>query len=188
MDKKLFSFDAETNGLFGKAFAISAVGYSYSKEWQEEETFIGRCPIEGKVDDYVSANVLPSMINVKENYKSYKELLKAFIDFYLKYRSQNANIIVHMGVPVEAKLLIDAYEYGFIKDISQMPYPLIDISAYPSIGVSVDSYNKSTGVNIPKYYGGEHNPLYDSVAAAVAFAKYIYGLDLYSNSNSYEWR
>ena len=42
VEKNVFSFDAETNGLWGKAFAIGAVLY---KNGNETEKFYSRCPI-----------------------------------------------------------------------------------------------------------------------------------------------
>lgn len=53
---KIFSWDCETNGLWGRAFAIGAVVY---EDGVEVKTFYARCPIEGKVDTWVEENVLP---------------------------------------------------------------------------------------------------------------------------------
>ena len=168
--KKIFSFDAETNGLWGKAFSIAAVVKSDDnsvKEW------IGRCPIEGEVNPFVADNVLPEMEGIKVDYDSYDDLLKAFMDFYMKNK-ENADVIVHMGVPVEAKLFIDAHEKGFIGDWDG-PFPLIDISAFPEIGTSVDSFNEKNGIVIPDLTGKTHNPLYDSYAALFAYEKVMNG-------------
>ena len=52
------------------------------------------------------------------------------------------------------------------------PFPLIDISAYKEIGISVDTYNKKNGLEIP-FKGSAHNPLYDSWAALVAYEHYM---------------
>ena len=165
--KKIFSLDAETNGLWGQAFAIAAVVKSDAGSIQ----FIGTCPIEGQVDPWVKENVLPN-IEVEEynKYPSYKMLLKAFIDFYKKYK-EDSDIIVHVGMPVEAKLFIDAHAMGILGDW-EAPFPLIDISAYPEIGISVDTYNKQNGIVNP-HQGSPHNPLYDSWAALVAYEHYI---------------
>jgi len=158
--KKIISIDAETNGLYGKAFSISAV--------LEENGIITsvtfRCPIEGVTNEFVRDNVLPVMEDIPMTHGSYKWMLNDFIDFYMENKN-DAEIIVHMGVPVEAKLFIDAREFGFIGDFDA-PYPLIDISAFPEIGTSVDTYNKNNNIVV---VGNCHNPLYDCIAALEAY-------------------
>lgn len=162
--RKILSLDAETNWLWWQAFAIAAV--VELPDWSKIE-FVGRCPIWEKINPWVAENVLPKMEWIVENYSSYEELLKAFSEFYLVYKDQ-ADIIVHVGVPVEAKLFIDAHTKWFIWDWDG-PFPLIDISALPEIGISVDSYNKEHGIEVPSFEWGTHNPLYDSYAALEAY-------------------
>lgn len=169
MAKKILSLDAETNGLWGGAFAIGAVIY---KDGKEIRTFYGRCPIEGEVNSWVEGNVLPQMVDMPETAKNYVELLKQFADFYLAEK-ENADIIVHMGVPVEAKVFLDMHTLGIIGDWDA-PYPLIDIAGnLLQAGfdpTSVDQYNKDHGITVPTPEpGGTHNPLYDSRAAALCY-------------------
>ena len=165
--KKIFSFDAETNGLWGQAFSIAAV---LQNEDGKTIEFLGRCPIQENINPWVAENVLPQMEDVPENYSSYKELLKAFTAFYMDNKD-GADIIVHMGLPVEAKLFIDAHNMGIIGDWDA-PYPLIDICAFPEVGTSVDSYNRDNGIEVP-FMGSTHNPLYDSYAALAAYKNII---------------
>lgn len=169
-NKKIFSFDAETNGLWGKAFSIGAIVVGEDK--QQTHTFVARCPILGEVNSYVSANVLPQMESIEITHMRYEEMLLSFIDFYREHK-KDSDIIVHMGMPVEARLFRDAHYYGFIGDYDA-PYPLIDISAYPEINTSVDTYCKDNNIVIPECQGGTHNPLYDSWAALLAY-KHIKG-------------
>ncbi len=161
--RKIISFDAETNGLWGQAFSIAAV-------LQEEDgsiiEFLGRCPIQEPVNEWVAENVLPNMEDISENYDSYESLLTAFMQFY-KDNKKDADVIVHMGLPVEARLFLDAHNMGIIGDWDA-PYPLIDIAAFPEIGTSVDAYNKFECLTVP-FNGSTHNPLYDSYAALVAY-------------------
>lgn len=164
--EKVFSFDAETNGLWGQAFAIAAVLQGSDGSNIE---FLGRCPIEGEINPWVKENVLPQMEGIPTNYSSYKKLLEAFMKFYMDNK-EGATVIVHMGLPVESRLFIDAHNMGIIGDWDA-PYPLVDISAFPHVGTSVDTYNKDHGLEgqIPSLTGGTHNPLYDSYAALVAY-------------------
>ena len=165
--KNILSFDAETNGLWGQAFSIGAI--LYSPEGKEINRFVGRCPIEEEVNPWVNENVLPQMEAIKENYSSYEELLKGFMD-WRKENKENAIELVHMGVPVESRLFTDAHNMGIIGDWDG-PYPLIDAATIPEIGDSVDGYNERNGIALDpaNFEGGTHNPLYDSAAAAAAY-------------------
>ena len=170
MRRKVLSIDAETNGLWGQAFAIAA---TLHERWEGTETkyFIGRCPIKGEVNSWVEENVLPQIQGLKVTYNSYEELLKDFIAFYMENK-ENADIVVHMGLPVESKLFLDAHAMGFLGDWDA-PYPLIDICTFPEIHTSVDGYCEKHGIIIEKTIGGTHNPLYDCRAAAEAYMHYL---------------
>lgn len=163
---KIFSFDAETNGLWGKAFSIAAIVYDNGVEVSR---FIGRCPIEGEINSWVAENVLPKMEDISVSHDSYDELLKSFAEFYLANKA-DASIIVHMGVPVESSLLKDAHSRGYIGDWDG-PYPLIDVAGnLQQAGenpTSVDGYVSKFGLKVTE--GNTHNPLYDSEVAAVVF-------------------
>ena len=166
---RYFSFDAETNGLWGRAFSIAAV--FYNDVTGETSEFIARCPILEPVDQWVSENVLPEMENIPVTHGSYESMLKAFVDFY-NANKQGACILVHMGLPVEARLFLDAHNMGILGDWDA-PYPLVDIAAIPEINTSVDSYNAEHGIEVPSFDGGTHNPLYDSWAALKAYAHWL---------------
>lgn len=168
MNKNILSIDAETNGLWGKAFAIAAT--LHNQEGEEIKTFIGRCPIKEELNTWVEENVIPQIQAIEITHNSYEELLKDFVDFYMENK-ENAEIIVHMGLPVESKLFIDAHNLGFLGDWDA-PYPLIDISAIKEINTSVDSYNSTHGIVIDDCCGGAHNPLYDCRAATMAYLNY----------------
>lgn len=169
MKEKIFSWDCETNGLWGKAFAIGAVLY---EKGQESLKFYARCPIEGQIDPWVKANVIPQMQGMVETHNSYEEMLKAFAKFFLENKA-NADVIFHMGVPVEARVIIDMHDMGFIGDWDGA-YPWLDIAGcLKEKGfdcTSVDAYNETHGISVPKPEpGGTHNPLYDSRAAALCY-------------------
>lgn len=167
-DRRVFSFDAETNGLWGQAFAIAAVVYEGGKE---VASFIGRCQIEELVNPWVWENVLPQMKGIKVNCASYNELLEKFAEFYLREKV-NADIIVHMGTPVESRVLTHMHAKGFIGDWDG-PYPMIDLAGnLQQAGcdpTSVDAYNAAHDLVVPECEGGTHNPLYDSRAAALCY-------------------
>ena len=167
--KKIFSLDAETDGLWGKAFAIAAV--VTDETGQEIDQFIGRCPIQGEVNPWVEDNVLPQMEDIPVTHDSYEDLLQAFIEFWLSHKD-GAAALVHMGQIVEAKLFLDAHDLELLGDWDA-PYLWYDLCVLPEIGESVDSYIERHEIPLPKLEGGTHNPLYDSYAALRAYEHII---------------
>jgi len=167
--KKIFSFDVETNGLWGEGFAIGAL--VYDENGIEIKRFVGRCPIKGDVDKFVAEKILPEMGDIKESHDSYDALLASFAKFYLANKN-DADIVVHMGVPVESKVLIDMHSLGLIGDWDG-PYPLIDVAGnLQQAGedpTSVDGYAEKHGLSVGEFKGGTHNPLYDSAVAAMVY-------------------
>lgn len=174
---KVFSFDAESNGLWGTAFAIGAI--VYDEGGIEIARFVGRLPDTAVTDKWARENVLPNTADIPVTH-SYEALLASFAEFYMKHKV-NADIIAHMGVPVEAKLLWDMHSKGFIGNWDG-PYPFLDVAtALKAKGedpTSVDKYNERHGLMAgrPEAEGlATHHPLYDSVAAAVAYMNLIGG-------------
>lgn len=169
---KIFSFDAETNGLQGNAFAIAAV---VKEEDGTIKEFLARCPVSEKLDAWVEENVMPQLNNLKETHKDLKRMLKSFAEFYLENK-EDAVFIGHMVVPVESRLLIQMHQLGLIGDWD-MPYNLYDLAGMLLMAGeptdSVDSYNQKNGLEIPTFSGGTHNPLYDSYAALTAFERLL---------------
>ena len=168
---RVFSFDAETNGLWGQAFAISAAVYEDGELVASFTSYLGE---EGVTDEWVRENVLPSMSDLEVTHDSYDAMLASFAGFYLAHKG-DADIIAHMGVPVEAKVLLDMHAKELIGDWDG-PYPFLDVaSALKAKGydpTSVDSYNETYGLmgGRPEAEGlAAHHPLYDSIAAAVAY-------------------
>lgn len=166
-NNKVFSVDAETNGLYGQAFAIAAVVYENGAKIAE---FLARCPITGAIDQFVKENVIPQMEEVRITHRDYVSMLHDFICFYKKHK-QDADIIGHMVCPVEARLFIDAQAFGLMGTF-EGPFPFIDISAYDDINTSVDAYNKEhdVSVSVSSCAKGTHNPMYDADAAVAAYS------------------
>lgn len=164
--KKLFSYDAETNGLWGQSFSIGAI--VTDENGIELSRFVGRCPIEGSVNTWVADNVLPQMAGIPENYPSYRAMLEGFVAFWMAHKEEVSETVTHMGMIVESKIWRDAHDMGIIGDWDA-PYITVDVCSFSQVGDSVDTYAKEHGIQIdPKNFaGGTHNPLYD---AAVALA------------------
>jgi hypothetical protein len=168
---KIFSFDAETNGLWGQAFAVSAAVYEDGKLVADFTAYLGA---EGVTDGWVRDNVLPKLEGLEQTHSSYDEMLADFARFYMEHK-KDTDIIAHMGVPVEAKLLLDMHSKGFIGDWDG-PFPFLDVaSVLKARGydpTSVDKYNEQHGLLAGRSEAeglATHHPLYDSIAAAVAY-------------------
>lgn len=166
-NQNVMSIDAESNGLWGKAFAIAAVVYDVNGN--EIERFTSRCPIEETVNSWVFENVLPKMEDIKETSNSYEDMLREFFEFLKRHK--DAKTLCHMGHVVESRLLLDAHSLGIIGDWDA-PYEWYDVCVL--FGDSVDTYNSENGVGVGKdLVGGTHNPLYDCIAAYAAFRHII---------------
>ena len=167
--KKIFSFDAETNGLWGQAFSVGALVYDESGA--EVARFVGRCPIVGEVDSWVEENVLPKIADIAVSHADYDALLASFADFY-KANKEGADVVVHMGFIVEVKVLRDLHERKLIGDWDA-PYPLFDVSgnlqAAGADPTSVDKFAEVNNLPVGEFVGGTHNPLYDSAVAAAVY-------------------
>lgn len=169
MTQKILSWDCETNGLWGKAFAIGAVIY---ENGIEVTSFYARCPISGQIDTWVQDNVLPQITQMKITHNSYESMLESFAKFYLAHKDSSA-VIFHVGLPVEARVILDMHDLGLIGDWDGA-FPWRDISGnLEQAGfdpTSVDAYNRTHGIEVPlSATGGPHNPLYDSRAAALCY-------------------
>ncbi|MDR1980365.1 MAG: hypothetical protein LBQ39_01935 [Tannerellaceae bacterium] len=166
--KCLMSIDAETDGLWGKPFAIAAI--VYDTRGVEVEKIALRMPDESVSNSWVRKNVLPTLSGMCVNCESYENLISNFAAFYLSNKS-NCEVICHMEYIVEAFLFREMHRMGFIGDWDA-PYPLFDISGnLQSAGedpTSVDGYAKKHGLEISDY-GSTHNPLYDCEVAAKCY-------------------
>lgn len=166
MKNKIFSFDAETDGLWGNPFAVAAIVY---ENGAEVGSICLRLPDSVVANQWVKDNVLPTLQNIPVTHDNYEEMLRDFAAFYMQQKE--ADVICHMGYIVEAHLLREMHRLEFIGDWDA-PYPLLDVSGnLQSAGedpTSVDSYAKKQGLQISDY-GTTHNPLYDCEVAAKVY-------------------
>lgn len=187
MKKFTMSIDAESNGLWGNAFAVAGIIYD-SQTGEEVDKICLRLPSDAVTDSWVKENVLPTLNfpvthtgNVlfdtqigkeKRLEKTYKEMLSDFSNWYKKYKD-DSDVLWHMGHIVESHLFREMHKFGFIGDWDA-PYVPIEVSVYLEMAGesadSVDSYAKKHNLDITDY-GTTHNPLYD---CEVAFKCYFH--------------
>jgi hypothetical protein len=165
---KIFSFDGETNGLYGQAFIIAAV--VGADDGSEIANFLGRCPIKGPVNPWVEENVLPAVADIPVTCASYADLLESFYPFYMTHK-KDADVIAAIPYPVETTILRDMITAVPSRDFDG-PYPLIDIaSVLKAKGhnpLSEEDYIRANGLIVP-FNGRAHHPLYDSWAGLIAY-------------------
>jgi len=154
----VFSFDVETDGLWGSVFAIGAVVLNSRGEKQCE--FGGKLKNFAPKNEWVQKNVMPRLNGF--DFEDYNQLLLNFSKFYLKWHKEGVIFVVHMGYICESLLLREMKEKGYIGEWDA-PYPLYDVSGYlDAIGedpTSVDKYAKKLGISCE---GETHNPVYDA--------------------------
>jgi hypothetical protein len=126
-DTIILSFDIESNGLHGKAFAVGSVLMNMSGKVIDE--FEARCPIRGEVDPWVRKNVLPALIDMPTKYPSGKALREAFWGWYKPAKAQADYVVVNNGYPVETRFLAACQDEDIENRYWDHPFPMLDLSS-----------------------------------------------------------
>jgi DNA polymerase III epsilon subunit-like protein len=180
------SLDCETNGLWGKPYAVAMVVYRNGKP---TESICLSCPIEGELDGWLVQN--PHLVEVEgSEITTYAEMMRRAAEFYSHHATRNDDgevveawgnpdhnttpILFHCGLVVEG---------GFFRTLREMN--LIGAFDAPMAPIEVADYLRSAGENpasvdsycekysLPKAEGATHNPLYDAKQAATAYLHLI---------------
>lgn len=155
----IFCFDAETDGLYGEAFAIGAVVMNEFGEILDQ--FAQKCLTPEIKSEWVKENCLPHLTEI-EDCESRTMLRANFWNFYMQHR-ESCLIMADVAYPVEASLMRRCIEDAPGEREFLGPYPLIDISAM-FVAHGIDPHTERmefAGVN-----GTAHNPLDDAVISA----------------------
>lgn len=166
---KIFSLDAEVDGLYGHAFAI---GVTVRQDSQEIASFQGRVPDEFVTNSWVKDHVLPALGDMEITHQTPEELEEDFWTFW-QSQKQEVTVIAHCGSPVETGLFRRCVEKDLANRMFAGPYPCLhDVGTLllfkgfdPS---SVDGYLRSKNIEVP-FCGATHHPMYDAVAAAIVW-------------------
>lgn len=164
---KIVSLDAESDGLYGASFAI---GVTVREDGVEIARFVGRCPYVG-TNEWVLANVVPTLAGMPITHTTSVELEEAFWRFWMVHRDDSV-VIAHMPHPVESGLFRRCVERGLEARLWNGPYPSVhDVATLLLIlgepADSVDAYVAKYGLAVPQ--GESHNPYYDAVVAALVW-------------------
>lgn len=182
---KIISIDCETDGLWGKPFAIAAVVYefveehfvpgtvgvdgirhrrAYKRHWKETYRLTTRLPDGVVTNEWVKENVLPSLSGMDVTHDNYEDMLAAFSGFYNAHK--DGTVLWHMGHVVEAFLFRECVRLGFIGEW-EAPYTPIEVS----MTLREHGYDPSsvdgvmTALDFEKPNGSTHDPLYDCICA-----------------------
>jgi hypothetical protein len=183
--KKVFSFDAETDGLWGNPFAIAAT--VTSPDGVEVASFSRRLPNEAVTNQWVKENVLPNIQDIamvgagfsdlpisEDQYRAdltqwYEKMLREFSKFYMEHK-EDAVVIAHCPNPVEAHLLREMHRIGAIGDWDG-PFPLFGIEGL--LDAANEPTTEATGYatkhGLPFPEGSAHNPLFDCRLATTMY-------------------
>ncbi|KIR01290.1 hypothetical protein P261_00104 [Lachnospiraceae bacterium TWA4] len=128
--KKYYVFlDAECDGLYGRFISVAMVvidnnGHEVDRMYKG----IKKNQLLNSVESlWVRENVLPVMKEYDE-VDNENELIEAVWAFWMNYQ-KDAYMIVDVGYPVEARLLMNCVQNDPKTRIMQAPFPLLDLSS-----------------------------------------------------------
>lgn len=162
---KIFSVDAETDGLYGSVWAIGAVVLDGETEI---ERFEGQLDPAYVTDEWVTKNIVP-VVELKL-YEDYIELLNTFWKFWMKWRDETV-CVADFGAPVEAGLFRACVGFNRQERNWLGPYPMHELGTLLLIrGLDVD-INRRELANRPELV--RHNPVDDALASGLCWQKLI---------------
>ena len=159
---KTFSFDAETDGLYGDVWAIGAVVQDGAKQ----KVFAGQIDPIGVQNEWARQNVVPFVS--LPGYPSARALRDAFWAFWLEHR-EGAICIADFGSPVESGL----FRVCVADDPEARqwlgPYPLHEVgTALLCAGIDPDvdrrEFSQLSGLI-------NHNPVDDALASLATWER-----------------
>jgi hypothetical protein len=162
--RKLFSFDAETDGLYGEVWAIGAVVFDY--RGSEIDRFGGQLDPSDLKNQWVRNNIVQCVH--LPMYQSRRALRDAFWNFWIKHK-EGAICIADIGNPVESGLIRACIEDDLENRQNLGPYPLHELATMllaKGVDDNVDRFDFSETLSLIK-----HNPIDDAYASAMCWLK-----------------
>lgn len=161
--QKLFSFDVETDGLYGDGFAVGAVVF---ENGVEVARFSGIAEQEKVKNEWVKENVLPHLSSLPQ-FESKKELRDSFWEFWMQHKD-GAVCIGDFGSPVESYWFRQCVEDDLDARQWDGPYPLHEVGTLLlAKGIDPD-INR---IQFSGYEGVAHNPVDDAIASVLTWIK-----------------
>ena len=164
---KLLSFDVESNGLHGQAFAVAAVVVNLDGEVVDQ--FVGRTKIIGQVDPWVEQNVLPVITDMPITQRTSKDLRNDFWRWFERAQQEADYVLVSNGYPVEYRFLLKCQEDNLEQRYWQHPFPLLDLM---SLMLQTEPHGERRTDIIKKLFDegrySRHHPYHDALVSARA--------------------
>ena len=123
----ILSFDVESNGLHGEAFAVAGVVINDAGHTSSQ--IVLRCPIIGLVDPWVNDNVLEPMANIAQTHPEASSMRTAFWAWFIPAQANSQLVVCANPYPVEARFLIQCQEDDLPNRQLNHPFPLYDLSS-----------------------------------------------------------
>ena len=170
-ETRILSFDLETNGLHGQAFAVGAVVVDAKGKILDQ--FSGRTEISGEVDEWVEANILPVIEDMPINHDSYEELREAFWQWFREAQGKSDYVVVSNGYPVEYRFLLDCQDADIEERYWEHPFPILDLTSLLIQIGEQSSLDKQSFVKefLTQHTRKPHHPMQDATITALAAFK-----------------
>lgn len=164
--KYTFSFDCETDGLYGATWAVGAVVIDNATQ-NIVKIFTGMLdPNIYVTDQWVKDNIVPY---VKfPVFSTRRDLNNAFWRFWMTYRDES-DCVVDCGYPVESLFMRECVQEDLSNRQWKGPYPMHEVATMfvaKKMDADTDRIAFSGVTNTQK-----HNPVDDSYASAICWLK-----------------
>jgi hypothetical protein len=166
-DTKILSFDIESNGLHGQAFAVA--GVVIDAAGQTLDSFIARIKIEDSVDDWVKDNVLPVIADIGISHGSYTAMCDAFWRWFVAAQEKSDYVVISNGYPVEYRFMADCQDNDLDRRYWEHPFPILEL---PSLLIGNERVSEASRLKvIDTATSGRklvrHHPMDDAIATAL---------------------
>ena len=168
MKKNIFVFDCESDGLFGRTFAVGAVVADRDGNILDKFEMKSTGAEKEVKSWWVKENVIPHIATMPKC-RSIYTLYDEFYKFYLRNKN-TCEIYSDCNFPVETNFLSDVAKQDINNREFNMPFPLLDIATPENISIDrVEHFEKKNADYICQSPATrklrKHNPLDDAVAS-----------------------
>lgn len=164
----ILSFDVESNGLHGPAFAVA--GLLINEAGLITSEFAARTRVHSRLDPFVRTEVMPKLTGMPLTHRTPRDLRQAFWDWYTRTSPSADLVVVQNGYPVEARFLIACQDDDRPARDTMHPFPLFDLpSLLYQIGARTRDERKTFILEATTARPDDsHDPRYDAWATAVS--------------------
>ena len=161
---KIFSVDAETDGLYGPVWAIGAA--VLDTEPGLVQVWGSQIDPDVVTDPWVREHVVPAVNLARVS--SREQLLDEFWAFWMEHR-EGSVCVADFGAPVEAGLFRACVERDLPGRMWNGPYPLHEVgTALLMAGIDPDVDRREFADRLGL---DQHNPVHDALASALCWQK-----------------